>query len=252
MTSTTSRDLTALRSAMTGAVIVPGDADYDEARTVWNAAIDRRPAVIAQCTSASRRRRGGRVRDRGAGWRSPSAAAAHSMSGPARGRRRPGDRPEPINGSPSTPRPAGPASAAARCWRPRRGHPGARARRARRASISHTGVGGLTLGGGMGWLTRKHGLTHRQPRLGRGRHSPTAGSVRAAADEQPDLFWALRGGGGNFGVVTEFEFRAAPGRPDGPPRAVLLGRSTRAPRCCGSRASHPRAPARRQRRDRRR
>ena len=68
--------------------------------------------------------------------------------------------------------------------------------------VSTTGIAGLRLGGGVGWLMRKCGLVVRQPALGRTSSPPTARVVTASANENADLFWGLRGGGGNFGVVT--------------------------------------------------
>jgi FAD/FMN-containing dehydrogenase len=201
----TSSGVDDLRTAISGEVVGPDDPAYDDARRVWNGDIDRRPALIAQCLSASDVRaailyateRGLEISVRG---------GAHSMSGAAvvdNGLMIDVSRINQVTVDPETKR--------------ARVGGGAKLRELDAATQAHglavpaglistTGVAGLTLGGGMGWLTRQGGLTLDNlvsVRI----VTADGGILRAAEDEHPELFWAVRGGGGNFGVVTEFEFR---------------------------------------------
>jgi FAD/FMN-containing dehydrogenase len=192
------------RATFGGTLLLPGDAAYDEARSVWNGEVDRRPAVIARCrgpedvASAIRlgRDQGLEISVRGGGHNYSGAAIAEGGLM--------------IDLSPMREITVEPERRRAHCgggatWAELDAATQAHGLAVVGGVVSHTGVAGLTLGGGFGYLTRKIGLTCDN--LISAQVVTVSGDLlTASADENPDLFWALRGGGGNFGVVTSFEF----------------------------------------------
>lgn len=194
----------------------PGDPAYEAARTVWNALIDERPAAIACCRSADDVA-AAIAAARAAGLPLSIRGGGHNIAGNAV---RTGAMMIDLSGMRRVS-----VDAASRVARVEGGATLADLDRAAQAHglatpagvVSDTGIGGLTLGGGFGWLSRLHGLTidnllSVEVVLADGT------ACRVSAEARPDLFWALRGGGGNFGVATAFEFRLHPLGPE-----VLFG-----------------------------
>jgi FAD/FMN-containing dehydrogenase len=201
-----------LKTRLRGPVLVAGDAGYDESRTVWNAMIDRRPALVARCLGVAdviacvqfaREHdlllaiKGGGHNIAGLGtadgaflldmslqrgvWVDPQRKIARAQAGCLLGDV---DRETQVQGLASV-----------------------------LGFVSLTGITGLTLGGGFGYLTRRWGWTSDTV-VGMDVVTADGRLVRASSDQNPDLFWGLRGGGGNFGVVTGIEYNLFPVGPE--------------------------------------
>ncbi len=196
--------LSSFKKNFAGVALLPSDDGFDDARSLWNGEIDRRPAVVARCTTAEQiaaalmfaRAEGLEIAVRGGGhnYAGHGCCEAGLM----------------VDLSKMNSVTVDPGARRARCgggttWADLDAATQEHGLATTGGVISHTGVGGLTLGGGVGWLSREIGLACDNLV---GVTLVTAGGqvVQASSEENTDLFWALRGGGGNFGVVSEFEF----------------------------------------------
>ena len=195
----------AFSDSLRGQLVLPESEDYDEVRSIWNAMIDRRPGLIARCAGAAdvirsvnfARQHDLLVAVRGAGHNIAGSAvcegglmidlstmkSVHVDPGNRTARVEPGVTLGELDNETQAFGLATPTGI-----------------------NSTTGVSGLTLGGGFGWLSRKYGMTIDNL-LSADVITAGAELVRTSSDQQPELFWGIRGGGGNFGIVTSFEFQ---------------------------------------------
>lgn len=205
-------DVANLAGRIGGGLLRRGDAAYDDARRIWNGMIDRHPALIARCTSAADVQAAVRF------------AAAHAMLVSIRGGGHHIAGNAIAEGGLVIDLSAMKSVQIDAARRTARVGAGALLSEFDHAAQAHglatplginstTGVAGLTLGGGFGWLTRRHGMTIDNL-IGATVVTADGQLHHASAEAEPDLFWALRGGGGNFGVVVEFEYRLHPVGPD--------------------------------------
>jgi FAD/FMN-containing dehydrogenase len=197
-----------LEKSLRGQLVRPSDTDYDEARRIWNGSVNRFPAMIVRCAGPAdvvaavgmARRTGLLVAVRSGGHSFPGLSSC--------------DGGLVIDLSPMKGIRVDPVARIARC------QAGVLLGELDNATqefglavpagiVTHTGLAGLTLGGGIGWLMRKYGLTIDQL-LSVELVTADGELVTASADTNADLFWGVRGAGGNFGIVTEFEFRLNP------------------------------------------
>jgi FAD/FMN-containing dehydrogenase len=207
-TQTSETAFDGLDGSFRGELLLSASPGYDAARRIWNGAVDRQPACIARCTGAAdvvaavrfARERDLEIAVRGGGHNVAGTAVCDGgvvidLSAMRAVLVDPTGRTAWVQGG--------------ALWGDVDHETQSHGLATTGGIVGHTGVAGLTLGGGIGFLMRKHGLT--VDNLLAAEVVTAEGSiVRASADEHPDLFWALRGGGGNFGVVTSFRFSLHP------------------------------------------
>src|SRR4051812_3439706 len=197
--------LSEFASGLRGTAVRPGDDDYDAARGVWNGAHDRRPAVIARCAGVAdvirtidlARSEGLPLAVRGgghsiAGFSTVDGGIVADLSA--------------MKGIQVDPERRRVRAQAGCTWKDLDAETQQFGLAVTGGLVSSTGIAGFTTGGGIGWLVRKQGLA-ADNLVGADVVTADGQLVHASADENPDLFWGLRGGGGNFGVVTSFEFQ---------------------------------------------
>lgn len=197
-----------LEAELRGTVVRPGDPSYDEARAIWNAAHDRKPALVVRCAGTAdviRAVEFARSQDllvavRGgahsiAGFSTCDGGIVIDLSAMKGARVDPAQRR--VVAQPGL------------TWGDLDRETQAFGLAVPGGLVSTTGIAGFTLGGGVGWLVRRHGLSSDNL-VAADVVTADGRLVHASADENPDLLWALRGGGGNFGVVTSFEYQLHP------------------------------------------
>src|SRR5450759_2101574 len=197
-----------LEGTLRGQLVRPSDPDYDQARAVWNAAHARRPALVIRCAGTADVVRAVEFA-RSEGLQMAIRGGAHSIAGFSTS-----DGGVVIDTSPMKGIRVDPVSRRAVAqpgltWSEFDHETQAFGLAVTGGLVSSTGIAGFTLGGGLGWLLRRHGLTCDNL-LSADVVTADGQLVTASEHEHADLFWALRGGGGNFGVVTSLEYRLHP------------------------------------------
>jgi FAD/FMN-containing dehydrogenase len=195
------------RKLIAGTVLLPEEEGYDSSRAIWNGMFDRKPAIITRCLNTRdvsnailfARENNLNIAVKGGGHNSAGNAVCDDgmmidLSQMQQVRVDPARKTASVEGGALL----GEVDGATQAF----------GLAVSAGIISHTGVGGLTLGGGFGWISRKYGLTIDNL-ISVELVTADGSVVHASASENKDLFWAVRGGGGNFGIVTTFEFRAA-------------------------------------------